>query len=500
MDIRFQAGGPKLWKASVMLTFAYTGDDPSTICPEVEDACPWFSIAPGRMDFAGKSGELALFHGHPKQDIPRVLAIGLGKRDKFTLDNFRKNIAHAMAFCREKGLSTILLPVPSLMNLEADHIRLVEEAIYASFMGLYRFTKLKQTKDEDKEDPQWFALAFSEEHVPDFEHSAARRGERAAQSVALARDLANTPPNILTPLALAEAAQKMAKEQGIKCTVFDKETLTEMGFNTLLAVGQGSTNPPCMVVLEHAPKGHEDEDPVVFIGKGITFDAGGISIKPAAQMHLMKSDMSGAAAVVGAMQLIGQNMLERRVIGILACAENLPGGSAMRPGDVVKSFSGKTVEILNTDAEGRLVLCDAISYAQKEYNPAFMVDIATLTGACAVALGIEIAGLFSDDADFCQEIMSIGQVIGEPFWRLPLWEPYALNLRSEVADISHLGPREGGAINAALYLKAFVNKDIKWAHMDIAGCDWAFKKTSLSPVGAVGFGVRTLAELVRGDI
>ncbi len=236
------------------------------------------------------------------------------------------------------------------------------------------------------------------------------------------------------------------------------------------------------------------------VGKGLTFDSGGISLKPAQNMHTMKSDMSGAAAIVGAMETIGQDDIPRRIISIHACAENMPGGKAMRPGDVVKSHAGKTVEILNTDAEGRLVLCDALSYAQTQWNPAYIIDIATLTGACAIALGAEIAGIFCDDESLSAELCSIGKLTGDYYWPLPLWANYAESLKSQVADIAHIGAREGGAITAALFLKDFIKSDVRWAHLDIAGADWAFKKTALSPVGAVGFGVRSLVELMRSGI
>ncbi len=512
MDIRFQAGGPDLWKGAVMLTFAHKGDDPATLCPEIESICPWFTIAPGRSDFSGKSGELALFHGHPKQAVPRVLAIGLGEKDNFSLNIFRKGVAAAVARCQELELESIILPMPTLSALPADALRLVEEAVCAAFLGLYKFDALRtEPKDEKNEkgkksdkgkkaSPKWLALGFTQKSVPDNEHAAARRGEHAAAGVMLARDLANSPPNIMTPTALAEAAEKMCKAEGMAFSKLDEKKLRKIGANTLLAVGEGSRQESCMVIMEYAPKGHEKDNPIVFVGKGLTFDSGGISIKPAANMHMMKSDMAGAAAVVGAMQAISQSNLERRVIGVLAVAENMPGGNAMRPGDVVKSLNGKTVEILNTDAEGRLVLCDALTYVQNEWTPAFVVDIATLTGACAVALGTDVAGLFSDDTKLVDEIISIGKVVGDNFWQLPLWPAYEDGLKSEVADIAHMGAREGGAISAALYLKSFVEKDVRWAHLDIAGTDWSFKKTPLTPVGAIGFGARTLLELARGNV
>ncbi len=500
MDIRFQAGGPALWKAEVMLTFAHKDEDPAALCPEIEATAPWFCIAPGRRDFMGKSGELALFHGHPEQAVPRVLAIGLGEKEKFTLEIFRKGVAAAVARCKDIGATSILLPMPTLTALPAEALRLVEEAICAAHLGLYAFTSLKKENPEQKPAPAWLALGFTQEHVPDAEHAAARRGEYAAAGVCLARDLANTPPNIMTPNAVAESVQKMCATQGVKFTKIDQQALQDLGCHTLLAVGQGSHQESCMVIMEHAPAGHEEDAPIVFVGKGLTFDSGGISLKPAANMHLMKSDMAGAAAVVGAMQAIAQNDIQKRVIGVLAVAENMPGGDAMRPGDVVRSLSGKTVEIINTDAEGRLALCDAMTYAQQQWKPAYMVDIATLTGACAVALGTQVAGVFSDDKNLNEEICAVGKVVGDNFWPLPLWAPYEEGLKSEVADISHMGPREGGAISAALYLKSFVEKDVRWAHLDIAGTDWAFKKSPLSPVGAIGFGVRTLIELVRGTV
>ena len=500
MDIRFQAGGPALWKAPILLIFACKGEDPADICPQVGEAAPWFTIAPGRKDFRGDKGELALFHGHPEQAVPRVLVMGLGERDKWTLDGFRKAAASGLARCRELGLEAALLPVPVLEKLPGGVLRLVEEAVCGALLGLYRFMHLRTPKPDQKADPAWLALGFTQTSVPDEEHAAARRGERAAQALGFARDLANSPPNIMTPPALAEAAQGMAREQGLRCTVLDEEALRALGCNTLLAVGEGSAQESRLIVLEHAPKGHEEDAPLVLIGKGLTFDTGGICIKPAQNMHTMKSDMAGAAAVLGAMQAIAQEDMPRRVVAVLPCAENMPGGKAMRPGDVVKSLSGKTVEILNTDAEGRLALCDALTYAQQQWTPAAVVDIATLTGACAVALGQEVAGVFCDDEALAADIQAIGGVVGEPFWRLPLWEPYQELLQSEVADISHMGPREGGAINAALFLKNFVNDGVRWAHLDIAGTDWAFKKTALSPVGAVGFGVRTLIELARGGV
>ena len=500
MDIRFQNLGPEQWKAEIMLAPACEGEDILRECPELDKAAPWLTVAPAMRDFKGKDGELALLHGHPELSVPRVLAVGLGPREKVDAARLRAAIAAAVQRCRGLSLNSILLPEPALSRLPGGRERLVEECVYAAQLALYRFTALKKPQEDEAADPQWLALGFDGQSVPDGEHAAARRGERAAKAVALARDLANMPGNLLYPESLAQRAVELGKELGFTCTVLDETALAEEGMGALLAVGQGSARPPRLVVLEHAPEGHEKDKPLILVGKGITFDSGGISLKPAANMQQMKCDMTGAADVLAAIATLAEEDAPRRVIGLLACAENMPDGRATRPGDVVRSAGGDTVEITNTDAEGRLVLCDALAYAQKQWTPAAMVDIATLTGACAVALGTELAGLFCDDTDLAERIRAAGGVGGENYWRLPLWQPYAEQLKSEVADICHTGPREGGAINAALFLKHFVREGVRWAHLDIAGVDWNAKKTPLCPAGASGFGARTLLELARGGV
>lgn len=500
MDIRFQNLGPEQWKAEVMLAPACEGEDVVRECPELDKAAPWLVVAPALRDFKGKNGELALFHGHPDLPVPRVLAVGLGPRDKVDAAVVRKAVAAAVQRCREQGYASILMPEPALARLPGGRERLVEESVCAALLALYRFTALKKAGTDEPVDPQWLALGFDGQSVPDGAHAAARRGERAAEATRLARDLANMPANLLYPEALAQRAAELAKECGFTCTVLDRDALTEQGMGALLAVGQGSARPPCLVVLEHAPQGHEQEKPLIFVGKGITFDTGGICLKPAANMQQMKCDMTGAATVLAVVAALAREDAPRRVVGLLACAENMPDGRAMRPGDVVRAANGDSVEIVNTDAEGRLVLCDALIYAQKQWTPAAVVDIATLTGACAVALGTEVAGLFCDDAALAERISAAGGVCGENYWRLPLWKPYAESLKSEVADICHMGPREGGAINAALFLQHFIHEGARWAHLDIAGVDWNAKKTPLCPVGATGFGARTLLELARGGV
>ena len=498
MDIRFQNLGPEQWRGDVLLCPVCQGEDMVRSCQELDTACPWLAIAPAMRDVTGKKGEVAMVYGHPELNIPRVMILGLGKREDCDAQTLRLAVARGMKRARDLGLKSLLLAEPLLAQLPGGSLRLVEESVQAALLALHRSDSLKKPDADAPVDPEWLAVAFNEQNEAG--QDAVRRGERAAQAVARARILAATPGNILFPQTLAEEAQKLANIHGFSCKVLDEDALHEEGMGAMLAVGQGSCHPPRLVVLEHAPRGHEHEAPIVLVGKGITFDSGGISLKPSAKMEQMKSDMSGAAAVLATLAAVADEGLERRVVGILACAENLPGGNASRPGDVVRAANGDSVEITNTDAEGRLVLCDALTYAQKYWQAAAIVDIATLTGACAVALGTGLAGVFGDDAALVERIRAAGHVGGEEYWQLPLWRPYADKLKSGVADICHTGPREGGAINAALFLHHFVGKDVRWAHLDIAGVDWQEAGNALCPAGPTGFGARTLLEVVRGGV
>ena len=503
MELRFQAGGPESWSADAVIVFLSEDEKLEKAYPELLDAAPWMSIAPGMRDFHGKKGEMGLLYGPPAHPLSRAVVVGLGKLDALTyaetLEELRKGAGAAALRCRELGVDTLALPVSGLARFNADVERTIEEIVCAAMLGLWRNKAFKSKEPEDA-DPRGLALLFCDANVPDFPRLAARRGETHAEAVILARNLANTPANSLTPEDMAEEARKLARRHDMNCEVLEREDIVSLGMGAFAAVAAGSVNDPRLIILEHAPAGHADEAPLIVVGKGITFDTGGICLKPAANMHAMKGDMSGAAAVLATLVACAGDELPRRVVGIMACAENMPGGNAMRPGDVVRAASGDTVEIQNTDAEGRLALCDALDYAQKQWTPAAVVDIATLTGACAVALGTQVAGLFCDDDALAEHIRAAGAVGGENYWPLPLWKGYEDNLKSEVADICHMGPREGGAIHAALFLKHFVREGVRWAHLDIAGVDWATKKTALCPVGSTGFGARTLLELARGGV
>lgn len=504
LDIRFHAGGDEKWSADVAIIPVWEDEKILETCPKLLEAAPFLEIAPAMRDVRGKSGELVVVYGHPDLPYSRVLFIGMGK-DKSgrenAMDVVRKAVAQGVRKARAMGLKSAHIPYFTLERL-GNPLRVLEECVYAAVVSNHRNGILKK-KSADKLTSrlEWLAIGFYDNFVPDDAREAARRGERAGLATTLARDLGNLPANVLFPAAYAERASELAKEHGLKCEVLDEKELERQGFNAHLAVGKGGANPPRLVVLEYAPKGHEDDAPIVYVGKGITFDTGGISLKPAANMHAMKTDMTGSAAVLAALLTIADEGLPRRVVGVLPLAENMPDGNAVRPGDIVTGYSGDTIEIVNTDAEGRLVLCDAIAYAIERFNPKYVIDIATLTGAIMVALGDEMAGLFCNDDAMSERILSASHCAGEEFWRMPLKTSYRKKLDSPAADICHSASgRAGGSITAALFLKHFVKQGVSWAHLDIASVDWLDKATMACDKGSTGFGARTLLEIARGGL
>jgi leucyl aminopeptidase len=317
-----------------------------------------------------------------------------------------------------------------------------------------------------------------------------------AEGIFLARDLITEPPNVLTPTEMAERCRALTK-LGVKVEIMGPKELEKLGFGALLGVSQGSVQEPRMVVMQwNGAGGRKPRKPLVFVGKGVTFDTGGISIKPAGGMEDMKWDMAGAGAVVGLMAALAGRKAKADVVGLVGLVENMPSGSAQRPGDVVTSYSGQTIEVLNTDAEGRLVLADVLWYAQEKFDPAFMVNLATLTGAIIVALGQEHGGMFSNDEDLAQKLTSAGLATGEKLWRMPLGDAYDKAIKSDIADMKNIGGRHGSAIIAAQFIQRFVNSK-PWAHLDIAGMAWSSKDAACVPKGATAYGVRLLDRLVR---
>jgi leucyl aminopeptidase len=440
-------------------------------------------------DFSGKEGETALVYDPEGLAAPRLLLVGLGERTSFTLDTLRRVAAIAAKRARALKLDDAAFALP-VSEGSAARVAAAESAAEGAALGLYRFDRYK-TSAENRE-LETFTLVHDDE---DEVAGGAETGAKLAAAALLARDLANEPSNAATPEYLAEKARKITERYGMEATVLDRAGIEAEGMNGLATVGRTSENEPRFIALEHL--GGEDGDPpVVLVGKAVTFDSGGISIKPAASMEDMKYDMSGGAAVLGAMETVGSLNLPLNVVALVPATENLPGGNAFKPGDVLELHSGKTVEIVTTDAEGRLILADALSYARR-YEPAAVVDCATLTGACYVALGDYASGLMGNDDALISEIQTAGEASGERAWHLPLFKEYTEQIKGNTADLKNSGGRYGGALTAGAFLKEFA--DYPWAHLDIAGTAYYGKQqNAYTPRGASGTPARLLVEFLRG--
>ncbi|NTV43514.1 MAG: leucyl aminopeptidase [Syntrophobacteraceae bacterium] len=461
----------------------------------MQTEAPWLTESPGLRDFQGKPQQATVLYAPHDQRIPRVVCVGLGALEKLDLEKVRTATATALRKCRDLRLSRPALPLLAFEGLPFEWPRALEEALIGGILGLYRFSALK-TKDVDA-DTQLQSLVILSETDPGEEFpTAVRSAEAMASGVSLARDLVVAPGNRVTPTFIAEIAQGLSESYGCRMQLFNLNDALNMGMRAFAAVAQGSREPACIVVLEYCPTGMEDTPPIVFIGKGITFDTGGISIKPSNKLEAMKQDMAGAAAVLGAFEVVGKLGIKRRLIGVLPCTENMPDGKAYKPGDVIQSMSGLMVEVISTDAEGRMILCDAITYAL-QYKPAVIVDLATLTGACIVALGNEVAAVMGNREALVERLRGIGMEVGERLWPLPLWDSYFEYIKSDIADFKNVGDRSAGTIVGGIFLKQFVPDDVPWAHVDIAGTAWTEKDTGMAPKGATGFGVRLLVEIAR---
>ncbi len=367
----------------------------------------------------------------------------------------------------------------------------VARTALGAFLRAWRIDKYR-TKLTEKQKPtlELVELVSGAECAAEWAHLSA-----VAQGVMFTRELVSEPANILYPESFIERCRPL-EELGIRFTVLDEKQMAKLGMGALLGVAQGSVRKPRLLAMEWNGTGDEAAVPLVLVGKGVTFDTGGISIKPAAGMEDMKWDMGGAGAVAGTMKALAMRKAKARVVGICGLVENMPDGNAQRPGDIVTSMSGQTIEVINTDAEGRLVLCDAITWAQQTYKPEVLIDLATLTGAILVSLGDQHAGLFSNDDDLADKLLAAGKAAGDPLWRFPLGDAYDKQLESPIADMKNIGGRFAGSITAAQFIKRFVDSGVKWAHLDIAGMVWADKPGATWDKGATGYGVRLLDRLV----
>ncbi len=441
----------------------------------------------GQGDISGKVGSTLLLATVTGIGAKRVLLVGCGAEKDYGNKVFAAAITAAFKALKSSPTTDVVIPLET-HYAAADLAWKVEQGVCLAIDAAYRFTQMKSKADNKNAGK---ALTFHLDGGANEKalKAAIRRGEAIGEGMSLTKDLGNLPPNIATPTYLAQTAKALAKSYKFKATILEKKDMEKLGMNTLLSVSKASYQPPKFIVLEHNG-GKKGQAPVVLVGKGITFDTGGISIKPAAEMDEMKYDMQGAGSMLGVMKTVGMLNLPLNVVMLVPTCENMPGGNATRPGDIVKSMAGHTVEILNTDAEGRLILCDALTYAER-FKPAAVVDAATLTGAMVIALGHVTTGLFANDDKLAQELVSAGTAANDAAWQLPMGPEYDEGLKSNFADIPNIAGRAGGSITAACFLGRFT-KSYKWAHLDIAGTAWK----SGAEKGATGRPVPLLANFL----
>jgi leucyl aminopeptidase len=420
-------------------------------------------------DMEGKAGSTLLLHKLPGVAAERVLLVGLGKEKEFGAREYRDAVAAAVRALRDTGAADAVCALADEAPRKSGGTRALRQAASTVLDVLYRYdTHARQKKDESRALAK-MAFTLPKKCSASAADEALVQGAAIGHALAFTKTLGNLPPNVCTPTYLAEQALELGRKSGIAVTVLERADMQKLGMGSLLSVSAGTRQPPKFIAMEYRA-GKKADAPVVLVGKGVTFDSGGISLKPGEGMDEMKYDMCGAASVLGTLQAIAAMKLPINVVGLIPTVENMPGGAATRPGDVVKSMSGQTIEILNTDAEGRLILCDALTYAER-FEPACVVDIATLTGACIIALGHVTSGLMANDDALADELLAAGQSALDRAWRLPIWDDYQEQLKSNFADMGNIGGRPAGSITAACFLSRFTKK-YKWAHLDIAGTAW----------------------------
>ncbi len=446
-------------------------------------------------DFTGKVGTTALLYTNGQLPAARVLVIGLGEAEKFTLKGVRRAAATVQSALRKlKGVKQYATIVHGAGVGGLDARDAAQAMAEGTLLAAYLAPNYKRQAPEAGPE-RCTVVEFDGSKVAAIEAGVAR-GSAMATGVYAARSYVSEPANVLNPVEFAKRARAMAENVGLKITVLDEATMRELGMNILLAVSQGSENEAQFIILEHAPAGTEQQAPLIFVGKGITFDTGGISIKPSENMGMMKDDMGGAGTVIGAMEAIARLGVKRRVMGLGVCVENMPDGRAFRPGDILTGITGKSTEIISTDAEGRLVLADALGYVAR-YQPAAVVDLATLTGAIGIALGTQAAGCFSNDEGLQNALLQAAERTGERLWPMPMYDEYIDEIKSDMAELKNSGGRFGGVSTSAKFIEHFT-EGYPWAHLDIAAMVWTGSdKDPVTPKGATGYGVRLLVDLAE---
>ena len=483
MEIQFKQNPPK---DGALIAFIYAGEKLPSV---LEDSALISEKVLKNKGFSGKRGETLLLTPAKADGFTTILLVGLGDKAKVTPLVIQKAAGNAVG-----ALAKTLEPKAALLLPSSDkESEYAANAAFGAILASYRFGKYQTKKSEDKE-KSLTKLAIIVENTEEAE-KAFKPWDNLAKGIYTARDLISEPANVVYPETFVKKAEKIAPE-GLEITVLNKSAMAKAGMNMLLGVAQGSEKEPKLLICKWLGNPKKKNVSLGIIGKGVCFDSGGISLKPSQGMDKMKYDMAGAGAALGLMQALALNKAKVNVVAVMPLVENMPSGSAQRPGDVVVSMSGKTVEILNTDAEGRLILGDAITYIQKEFKPETIIDMATLTGAIKIALGTEYAGLFSNDEELIQKLIKSGRKSGEKVWALPMDTEYAELLKSDIADIKNISDGGPGSITAAKFLEAFVEEKTKWAHLDIAAMAWEDKGKPTNPKGAAGFGVKLLNQFI----
>lgn len=500
--IKLIAKDPVQVSGDLLVFFVEERDDKKCTCPNAKVE-KLMRSACRAGDFAGREEEVLLLYpsksGGAQVTAKRVLFVGCGKNGdddpNIRREQLRKASGAAATNARRLKAGRVIVVLPDFTGLAPDDA--TESVTEGLLLGNYLFSKYKKPakKEDTPVQVREFSLACGTMSMSPVRKGMGR-GVRAAQAACIARDMANEPGNFLTPAQFAEFGRNLAGRSSLKCTVLEKAGLKKLGMGGILAVNQGSALPPKLVILEYRTA--KKNPTLMLVGKGLTFDSGGISLKSAAGMQDMKYDMCGGAAVLAAMEAVAEEKPKGiNIVALVPATDNMSGSAALKPGDVITHYNGKTCEVVNTDAEGRLILADALAYGIKRFKPDAVVDIATLTGAVIIGLGHHRTGLLSNNDDLAAQILSVGDKSGEPLWRLPLGPEYAKQLKSEVADLKNVGGREAGTITAACYLQEFVG-ETPWAHLDIAGTAWGFtEKTYIPAKGPSGIGARTLLALIR---
>ncbi len=474
MEFSIKSGSPEKQRSACVVVGVF---EPRklTLSAELLDnaARNYISDIIRRGDLEGKAGTTLLLHNVPGTLCDRVLLVGLGKEKEFREKEYSDAIRCAVKTLNETGAFDGTVFLTEIAVKKRNAAWRIRQATIVAQEAVYRFDQFKSKKDEVRRPLRKLTFAVERRTELAAAEEALAQGFAIAEGMALAKDLGNLPGNVCTPTYLAETAQKIAQQYSadskIDCQILERADMETLGMHSLLSVAKGSHQPPKLIVL-HYKGGKNSEKPLVLVGKGITFDSGGISLKPGEGMDEMKYDMCGAASVLGTIKAVAQMKLPINLTVIVAASENMPGGAASKPGDIVTSMSGQTIEILNTDAEGRLVLCDALTYAER-FEPETVIDVATLTGACVVALGHVATGLFANNDGLARELAQAGEEAHDRAWQMPLWDDYQDLLKSPFADMANIGGRWGGSISAACFLSRFTKK-FEWAHLDIAGTAW----------------------------